>query len=237
MNPNTNISNQNISNNSDQILNDNIINSTTYFPFGKIILGLFVLILIFFSGIFFTQNSKVSANTLAPLNSNPDYSLNSIYMIPSTINWKEHEYQNLKIKYPPDWKVKSYDLGKGEMVSFSKVEQNSGSAVFFGLTSRFTDKTCDQHLEKLKVEGDISPTKQNAGFSSSSDIGTLMINGSQVKALFSNTNVAGYTGKSLMVCLKKENKEYVIQLMDNSPDKQFKDLKEFILILNSLNFT
>ncbi|MBI2337909.1 hypothetical protein HYU95_01885 [Candidatus Daviesbacteria bacterium] len=218
------------SNSNDQI-------SKNGFNLGFIVIIFFAIILLIFGVIFFTQNSKVSANDLPALENNPDYTLNPVYLILTTLNWKEQDYQGLTIKYPPGWKVRSYDLGKGELVSLSKVEDGKGSAIFLGEISRLTDKTCDQYLENEKKRADTANTasnNQNQNTASFAKEGIIRINKYSTRAVLLFENFQGYTAKSLTLCLQKDGRDYAMQLMEQDAEKKLRKLKDFILILNSI---
>ena len=188
---------------------------------------------------FFTQNTKASAQTLPSLKEQSDYSLSPLYLLPAIMGWQEYNYQEIRIKYPSDWKMKSYNLGKGELVSFSRVEQNTGSSIFFGKRSHLTDSTCDQYLEEAKTgsqTGDTSNSQQNSGFNTLVEEGTITTRNKQAKAVLFYGNIQGYSLKALTLCLKQNDKEYIVRLMDSSTDKKFSDLKNFILMLNNVDF-
>lgn len=212
--------------------------SGSHFPLGLITILCMITILFILIFIFFTQNSKVSATDFSSISKNSDYSLNQVYLIPSTINWKEYNYQKVNIRYPSDWNTKSYDLGRGDLVMFSKVEQGYGSSIFFGELSHITSDSCDQYLQKSAPEGDLNnnPANNQNSLLADKQSETLEIQGYLAKANLLSTKIQGYTSKTLTLCFNKNGIEYGAQLLDNSADNNFKEFKNFILLLNSLKF-
>lgn len=219
---------------------DNDKNPESSFPIGWIILGIIivvVLIILGFGIFFFFENSKTSTHELPELNDNLDYQLNPLFAGFSTLIWKNHSLDYVKAKYPLDWELKPVRLLTTEADEAFTLKGKKGDITFFRTNSKISScsQFVDTGFENIEDRKKKISTSSQANYIN--ERGATRINGNTFRLFFLSTDFQGIGSKSLSVCIENSGQVYLGSLQEEGPGRDFKNLKEFILFLNSLEFS
>lgn len=203
---------------------------------GYLVFFIFIVIVLGGGVFYYMQKSKVTsiARSLTASSDGAidgNYQVNSFYVTATTITWKIHQYQDLKIKYPSGWEAKTFDLGDGERVAFTNLDTKA--SLFFADVEESPIASCDEFLDNPLTNPGYSYTSETKPVT---QIIPMQLKEFTARASFGGASAGGYSAQELRLCFEKNGKEYAMNLQEPGSGQDFASMKDVILILNSLEF-
>lgn len=207
------------------------------FNFFLLIVIIIVILMIGIGVFYFVGFTKASHNILNDPNQKLDYNLNPLYLNMATVGWKKQLYQGMNIKYPSDFQIKTFDIGTGPTISFSKSANGSGYAIAINdLSANTLTKNCQEFMNKALLEAtNANESSNNRNGPKSTSISKLIeTNNGKVPLVMNDISLGGYNWKNTYFCFKKNEKEYggFMQVLGTNNPEYYQTL---ITVVNSIN--